>query len=137
MNNQITGLPRGDIRVSDAERDDAVAELSKHFQAGRLTQEEFEDRSGRAFQARTGRELHGLFTDLPQDAVPASSAAGQAPAGGYARRTGGPSVVRVIIACVVAAIIASNTLINTGHASFGWIIPAAILFFVFVRVGRR
>lgn len=46
----------GDNRMSDAERDQAVAMLSEHFQAGRLTQEDFEDRSGRALQARTGAE---------------------------------------------------------------------------------
>jgi len=34
-------FPTGGIRVSDADRDQAIAELSEHFQAGRLTQEEF------------------------------------------------------------------------------------------------
>ena len=36
------------LRVSDADRDRAIAELSEHFQAGRLTTDEFEDRTGRA-----------------------------------------------------------------------------------------
>ncbi len=65
MDTGIRGFPRGDLRVSDGERDQAVAELSEHFQAGRLTQDEFDDRSGRALQARTGGDLDGLFTDLP------------------------------------------------------------------------
>ena len=65
-------FPSGGIRVSDADRDQAIAELSGHFQAGRLTQEEFEDRSGRALQARTGDDLTALFTDLPgRDMAPA------------------------------------------------------------------
>ena len=64
-------FPSGGIRVSDADRDQAIAELSEHFQAGRLTQEEFEERSGRALQARTGDDLAALFTDLPgRDTVP-------------------------------------------------------------------
>ena len=66
MDTPIRSFPRGDLRVSDADRDRAVAELSEHFQTGRLTQEEFEDRSGRALQARTGGELSELFTDLPR-----------------------------------------------------------------------
>lgn len=58
-------FPAGELRVSDAERDQGVAELSEHFQAGRLTQDEFDDRCGRALRARTGRELSELFADLP------------------------------------------------------------------------
>jgi hypothetical protein len=139
MGNGISGLPRGDIRVSDAERDQAVAELSKHFQAGRLTQEEFEDRSGRALTARTGSELHALFTDLPRDDDIAGPGMGQMPTQfpGYVRRTGHVPMARAIIACVIAAIVAGNVLSNTGHANFGWIVPVAILCFVFLRVGRR
>jgi len=65
MDTGTRGFPRSDIRVSDAERDQAVAELSEHFQAGRLTQDEFDDRSGLALKARTGTDLGGLFGDLP------------------------------------------------------------------------
>ena len=39
--------PSGSLRVSDADRDRAIAELSEHYQAGRLTTEELEDRTGR------------------------------------------------------------------------------------------
>jgi hypothetical protein len=62
-------FPQGAIRVSDAERDAAVAELSQHYQQGRLTVEEFDERSGRAFAAKTGDDLHALFVDLPSVAT--------------------------------------------------------------------
>jgi hypothetical protein len=140
MENVISGFPRGDIRVSDAERDQAIAELSEQFQAGRLTQEEFEDRSGRALAARTGADLRALFTDLPQEPVLLPPDAGPAgtPFPGYARRRcARTQVARVVIACVIAAIIAGNVLGGTGHASFGWLVPVVILGFVFLRVGRR
>ncbi len=55
------GFPSGGIRVSDADRDQAIAELSEHFQAGRLTQEEYEERSGlrcRPGQGRPRRPVH-------------------------------------------------------------------------------
>jgi hypothetical protein len=148
MDTPIWGFPRGDIRVSDAERDQAVAKLSEHFQAGRLTQEEFEDRSGRALQARTGDDLNALFTDLPQKTVSAPSfsdptvedpVAGQPrqPGSGIVRRAGRLPVARVVIACVIAAIVLGGVDHGHGHASFGWLVPVAIIAFVFLRLARR
>jgi ABC-type nickel/cobalt efflux system permease component RcnA len=72
------------MRVSDADRDRALAELSEHFQAGRLTADEHEERMDLALKARTAGDLAALFTDLPrkpstlagspsQPAVPAAS----------------------------------------------------------------
>lgn len=51
--------PPGDLRVSDADRDRALAELSQAFQAGRITADEFDERSGQALHSRTGKELTG------------------------------------------------------------------------------
>lgn len=67
--------PPGDQRVSDAHRDHAVSELSEAFQAGRITADELEQRSGRALSARTGKDLTDLFTDLQKDNVPAARTA--------------------------------------------------------------
>jgi hypothetical protein len=67
-------FPPGDLRVSDAERDLAVSELSRAFQVGRLTTEEFQQRSDQAFAARTGNELTALLADLPVEEPPASTA---------------------------------------------------------------
>jgi hypothetical protein len=58
-------FPPGELRVSDAERDLAVSELSRAFQVGRLTTEEFQERSDQAYAARTGNELTALLADLP------------------------------------------------------------------------
>ena len=38
--------PPDDQRVSDADRDHALSELSEAFQAGRITADEFEQRTG-------------------------------------------------------------------------------------------
>ncbi|WBQ06692.1 DUF1707 SHOCT-like domain-containing protein [Kribbella sp. CA-293567] len=56
----------GSLRIGDAERDLAVSGLSEHFVAGRLTQEEFEERSGHATKARYADEVDALFADLPE-----------------------------------------------------------------------
>ena len=55
----------GYLRVSDADRDSALAELSEHFQAGRLTAAELDERTGQALSARTWEDLAGLMADLP------------------------------------------------------------------------
>jgi hypothetical protein len=63
MNDRSTG---GDeARIGSAERDAAVAALRTHLEAGRLTPEEYEDRSVSASGARTWGEIAPLFADLP------------------------------------------------------------------------
>lgn len=56
----------GGLRVSDADRDRAVTELTWHFEAGRITQAEFEERSAQALAAKTEADLAGPFADLPR-----------------------------------------------------------------------
>jgi Domain of unknown function (DUF1707) len=60
------------MRASDADRDLALAELSRHFQEGRLTSEEFDERTSQALAARTFGELAGLMSDLPSEPDPAA-----------------------------------------------------------------
>ena len=54
-----------DVRASDAERERAVERLRVHAAAGRLTVEELDERSERAYAARTEGELARLLADLP------------------------------------------------------------------------
>lgn len=52
-------------RIGDAEREDAAELLREHLTAGRIDPAEFDERIGRALQARTQSELDALFLDLP------------------------------------------------------------------------
>lgn len=61
------GFPPGDLRVSDADRDRALSELGEAFRVGRITVNEFDQRSRQALRARTGKELTVLLADLPLD----------------------------------------------------------------------
>jgi len=54
-----------DIRVSDAERNKVVDLLREQCSDGRLTLEEFSDRVGDVFNAKTRRELDAAVADLP------------------------------------------------------------------------
>jgi hypothetical protein len=53
------------LRMSDAERDTAAAELGEHYAQGRLTTEEHAERLDRVWSARTRGELAPVFRDLP------------------------------------------------------------------------
>jgi Domain of unknown function (DUF1707) len=62
--------PTGDVRASDADRDRALSELGEARQAGRITADEYDERSAQALAARTGKDLTALLADLPVQRVP-------------------------------------------------------------------
>lgn len=53
------------LRMSDAEREQAAAELGEHYAQGRLGVEEHAERLDRIWAARTRGELAPIFSDLP------------------------------------------------------------------------
>lgn len=75
MQPDARGFPVGDLRVSDADRDRALSELSQAYQVGRITADEFDERSGQVLGARTGNELAVPLADLPVDRAPAGTTA--------------------------------------------------------------
>jgi hypothetical protein len=56
------------LRVSDADREQICARLREAYAEGRLTAEEFHQRTDRALAARTGADLAPLTADLPAPA---------------------------------------------------------------------
>ena len=82
-----------EMRVGDAEREAAAAELREHYASGRLTLEELNERLDAAFAAKTRGDLTAVMRDLPS-ARPGWSAAGgraSSPAGGRPTEPGEPS----------------------------------------------
>jgi Domain of unknown function (DUF1707)/Domain of unknown function (DUF4190) len=59
------------MRASSADRERAVDVLKAGFAEGRLSQDEYNDRMGRAYAARTYGELAALTGDLPIGPLPA------------------------------------------------------------------
>jgi hypothetical protein len=89
----MPGDPR--LRASDADRDRTAALLREHHAVGRLTGEEFEERLGKVFAARTLGELDALLADLPAIDLYQLPSAGIRPAPpGAVRRRGGPGLNR-------------------------------------------
>lgn len=54
------------LRASDADRDRALSRLQDGLASGMINLDEFNDRSGRALQARTRGELATITSDLPE-----------------------------------------------------------------------
>lgn len=61
------------MRVSDADREQAVITLREHLLAGRLTLEEFSERVGDALRAKVAGDLAHVQGDLPGVVVPAGA----------------------------------------------------------------
>jgi hypothetical protein len=116
--------PSGSLRVSDADRDRAIAELSEHYQAGRLSTEELEDRTGRALQARTAADLAALFTDLPRQRQVAATPAA-APASPGSRLPARLHVAPIAIIAIVVAVA-----IISGHPGLIALVPIVALIIV-------
>ncbi|MTD59372.1 DUF1707 SHOCT-like domain-containing protein [Amycolatopsis pithecellobii] len=54
------------MRLSDAEREEAIEALSEHVRTGRLDIDEYGTRSAKVTAARTRGDLAPLFEDLPE-----------------------------------------------------------------------
>ena len=55
-----------DLRIGDAERDAAMAQLREHFADGRLSLDELTERIDGALRAKTQRQIDALMVDLPR-----------------------------------------------------------------------
>ncbi|RRR99483.1 DUF1707 SHOCT-like domain-containing protein [Glycomyces terrestris] len=71
------------LRISNAEREAVIARLHAATEEGRLDLDEFAERSGKAYEARTYAEVERLLADLPEPtgALAVPPAAAPAPAG--------------------------------------------------------
>ncbi|WP_026922792.1 DUF1707 SHOCT-like domain-containing protein [Glycomyces arizonensis] len=56
---------QGKLRISNADRDEAVALLKQALDEGRLDLSEFDSRSQAVYEAKTNAELDLIFEDLP------------------------------------------------------------------------
>ena len=118
---------RGQLRASQAEREDVIDVLKAAYVAGRLTEDEFEARVGQAFAARTHADLASITADIP-----AEPAAAQ-PAGMPDR------VVAWGTGAIIAAAALGGALLIGGSALILWAITmiGALLFTVSVLLSVR
>jgi Domain of unknown function (DUF1707)/Domain of unknown function (DUF4190) len=89
------------MRAATADRERTVDVLKAGFAEGRLTQDEYGERMGRAYAARTYGELNALIADLPAGALPLPSGQRSGAVGGY--RAVAPTNTLAIAAMVLGA----------------------------------
>jgi hypothetical protein len=118
------GLPGSGsgLRASDAERERAAESLREHHAEGRLTTDELEERTERAYAAKTLGDLDQLFGDLPRLRAPDSERRPR-PA-----RLWPPAFAFPIVATFVAIAI-----VTSAHGL--WLVWP-LMFLVFFRFGR-
>jgi Domain of unknown function (DUF1707) len=106
MDTDARGFPLGALRASDADRDRALSELTQARRVGRITDDEFDERSAQVLASRTGQQLSALLDDLPVDHTLAGAGpVGSALAGTAAvQRTDHAPASRLVIGASLAAI---------------------------------
>ncbi|MGE5136514.1 MAG: DUF1707 SHOCT-like domain-containing protein [Gemmatimonadota bacterium] len=113
------------IRVSDADRDRVAGRLREHFAAGRLTQDELDERVSAALNARTFGELRGVLADLPEpgSAPPRPGPFPQQVPPVWLARRRGPRFLPVLLLVLLLALILPG-----GHWFFWGFFPFLFVF---------
>ena len=110
------------IRAGDVDRMRVVDALGRHLAEGRLTLEEFDERTTRAHDAVYVDEFPPLLADLPGDPTPAQ------------RRVARPSPVPSAAVFVLIAVLLTSSVVAVAHGAaplFG-----LLLLFLFLRHRR-
>lgn len=113
------------LRAADRDRDEVAEILREQYAQGRLTLEEFGERSAAAVSAKTMGELRALTADLPAPAEPENSA-------------WSPARMRwIAVAGVAATAVVLGVVTYAGHSVLAWPSWLVVLFAVRVLHGRR
>ena len=121
------------IRLSDAEREAAAADLGEHFAQGRLTAEEHGERLEQIWTAKTRGEIAPIFRDLPSPYAVAATAAAPSPrtsgddrywaSGPRPFRRGVPTPLLVVLAVlIVATVVTHLPLLVIGFGVFWFVV---------------
>jgi hypothetical protein len=135
-------MPTDDaIRASDADREHAVGLLRDGYACGRITLDEFDERTTAAFTSRTWGELRKLTQDLPAPGqrapLPAAPAVLQQARGGGDRppravpASDGPALIPVVTIALFWL-----ALTFTAHAA-GALIPVVLIVLMAVQMAGR
>ena len=118
---------RGQLRASQADRENAIDALKAAYVAGRLSEDEFEARVGQAFASRTHADLATITADIP--AAPAAARPARMP----------DRVVAWGTAVIIATAALGGALLVGGSALILWAITMSgvLLFTVSVLLNER
>jgi hypothetical protein len=120
------------LRLSDAERELAAADLGEHFAQGRLTADEHAERLDQILAAKTRGEIAPIFRDLPSGYSPRARDATGATGGSTSasRRSRGWSRGFPPFLLVLAVLI-----VISAFTHFPVILIGLLVWFVFLKRG--
>jgi hypothetical protein len=124
-----------EIRVGDAEREQAASALGDHYAAGRLDPTEYAERLDAAWSARTRADLTVLFTDLPPAAPQPAPGFGATAGRGRSGRSGRDGL-RLPFPVLALAVLVVGGLVIT-HLPFLVLFLVALVLFKVARAGHR
>lgn len=123
------------LRISDSDRELAVAQLGEQFAEGRLTRAEFDERSDAVWSARTRGDLSPVFADLPVGPSGEHRASARPPGSGptaWHSRGRPPALRPVLPRLVLPVLVVLGVITLVTHLPF--LLLAVALWFL---VGRR
>jgi len=126
MNAMTRNYLPAQMKASDSDRDAVVSDLGEHFQAGRLTAGEFDERMGRALASRTWGELRDLLADLPATQPGPRASATSSPSARPSRSSGrfAPPPIAVLAGIGIAVAV----VVNVAHVGgFIWLLLPVLL----------
>jgi|tagenome__1003787_1003787.scaffolds.fasta_scaffold20497241_1 hypothetical protein len=84
-------MPEPHLRAADVDREAVARRLDAHLTSGRITVAEYEERSARAWAAKTYGELAELTADLPAEPAGSTVSPAKAPSAAAERPAGQPA----------------------------------------------
>ena len=130
------------MRLSDAERTDAVNDLAQALGEGRLSLDEFEERTDAVMQASTRRELADIFMDIPTKASTELKIYSQGEMERAYQATKRPRLATAMVGSlglIFGSIVSFNTLTGLTAATTGtgllFLIPALWIMLYVAKVG--
>jgi Domain of unknown function (DUF1707) len=126
-------MPEPHLRAADTDREAVTHRLGEHMAAGRLSLAEYEERSARAWAAKTYGELADLTADLPPEPAarpavdlskpsPAATRSGSSACGPWARHGRGGAVRAAWAGWLTTALIVLTIWLATSLSS-GALLP--------------
>ena len=119
------------LRASQAERESVIDALKAAFVVGRLTEDEFEARVGRAFAAPTQADLAAITADIP-----VASAAAR-PGGMPDRVVAGSTGVIIAAAALGAAVLIGGSALILWAITMGGVLLFTVSLLLAVRQEQR
>lgn len=132
----VSGSAEEFLRISDTEREAAVAALGEHMSAGRLNVDEYGERSAQVTTAKTRGDVSAQFSDLPRPHPNFGNAERPDPAAKPARAPSRRGSANATMLAVIAVAIIGFAALMVFTGGKGWFVAIPLIILISNR-GKR